>query len=238
MSNYVDLHHHLIYGVDDGAQSLEDMQKMILRASMEGVTDIVCTSHVTPGYEPFPKEKYYAHLEEARAFIQEQGIVLRVLPGCEVLYTDASARLLREGNYPTLAGSDVVLVEFIPDTPFRQITDAVSSFAMAGYDVLLAHVERYDALRSRKNVRILREEFGVYMQMNAGTVINKRGFLTERWFRHMMAEGCIDCVATDAHNLNSRACRMQSCHAVLTEKYGAELADDLCGGFQRRLLGL
>lgn len=236
MSNFVDLHHHLIYGVDDGAQSLEDMQQMILRASSEGVTDIVCTSHVTPGYEPFPREKYAAHLEEARAFIAVQGIEMRVHPGCEVLYTDASARLLREGAFPTLAGSDVVLVEFVPDTAFRQIAEAASSFGMAGYSVLFAHVERYDALRSIRNVRTLRDEYGVLMQMNANTVIGKKGFLTERWVKHMLGDGYIDCVATDAHNLSSRACRMRQCHEVLTEKYGEDMAEELCGGFQRRML--
>lgn len=236
MSNFVDLHHHLIYGVDDGAQSLEDMQKMILRAAEEGVADIVCTSHVTPGYEPFPKEKYFAHLEDANAFIREQGIDLRVHPGCEVLYTDAAARLLREGHFPTLAGSEVVLVEFIPDAPFRQLVEAASSFGIAGYNVLFAHVERYDALRSLKNVRTLREEYGVHMQMNANTVIGKKGFFTERWVKHMLGDGYIDCVATDAHNLTYRACKMRQCHEVLASKYGADRADELCGGFQRRLL--
>lgn len=238
MSNFVDLHHHLIYGVDDGAQSLEDMQQMILRASSEGVTDIVCTSHVTPGYEPFPKDQYAAHLEEARAFIAEQGIDLHLHPGCEVLYTDASARLLREGAFPTLAGSDVVLVEFVPDTAFRQIAEAAASFGMAGYSVLFAHVERYNALRSLKNVRTLREEYGVYMQMNAGMVLGKRGFVSERWYKRMMTEGYIDCVATDAHNLSSRVCRMKQAHEVLSRQYGEDFADELCGGFQRRLLDI
>lgn len=236
MSNFVDLHHHLIYGVDDGAQSMEDMQKMILRAADEGVTDIVCTSHVTPGYAPFPKEKYFAHMEEAKAFIRGQGIDLRIHPGCEVLYTDASARLLREGYYPTLAGSDLVLVEFAPSATFRELTSAASSFGMAGYNVLFAHVERYDALRSLKNVRTLREEYGVHMQMNANTVISKKGFFTDRWVKHMLSDGYIDCVATDAHNLTYRACKMRQCHEVLAAKYGKDLADELCGGFQRRLL--
>ena len=236
MNKFVDLHHHLIYGVDDGAQSSEDMQKMILRAAGEGIADIVCTSHVTPGIEPFPMEKYLAHLSEAQAYIAEQDIEMRLHPGCEVLYTDASARLLREGQFPTLARNDVVLVEFSPDASFRQFTDAATSFGMAGYAVLYAHVERYDALRSLKNVRKLRDEFGVYMQMNTNTVIGKKGFFTERWVRHMLEDGYIDCVATDAHNLSSRRCRMQECYKVLAEKYGEDFAEELCGAFQRRLL--
>ena len=236
MNKFVDLHHHLIYGVDDGAQSLEEMQKMILRAAGEGIADIVCTSHVTPGIEPFPMEKYLAHMDEAQRYIMEQGIDMKLHPGCEVLYTDASARLLREGHFPTLAKNDVVLVEFSPDVSFRHLMDAATSFGMAGYAVLFAHVERYDVLRSLKYVRKLRDEFGVYMQMNTNTIIGKKGFFTERWVRHMLEEGYIDCVATDAHNLSSRRCRMGECFNLLSEKYGDEFADELCGEFQRRLL--
>lgn len=236
MSNYVDIHHHLIYGVDDGARSLEDMQKMILRASQEGVTELVCTSHVTPGHEPFPADRYLRHMEEANAFIASRGIDLRLHSGCEILYTESSARLVREGHVPTLAGSDAVLVEFTPDMSFRQIAEAATSFGTAGYEVLIAHVERYDALRNLKHVRSLRDNYGVYMQMNANTVTTKKGFFTERWVRHMLEEGYIDCVATDAHNLSSRPCNLRLCHEMLAGRYGTDVADDLCGGFQRRLL--
>ncbi len=236
MSNFVDLHHHLFYGVDDGPQSMEEMQQMILRAAEEGVTDIVCTSHATPGLELFPQERYDAHLAKARAYIDAEGLDLCVHPGCEILYTDASARLVREGRIPTLAKGDAVLVEFSPDASFQRLMDAAKSFGMAGYDVIFAHAERYAALRSLKNVRKLRDEFGVYIQINANTVINKRGFFADRWLRQMLANGYVDCVATDAHNLSSRSCKMRKCHEVLSEKYGEDLADELCGGFQRRLL--
>jgi len=238
MSNFVDLHHHLIYGVDDGARSLEDMQNMILRASKEGITDLVCTSHATPGYEPFPMERYQRHMEEGRAFIEEQGIDLRLHTGCEILYTPSSARIVSEGQVPVLANSDVVLVEFTPDMTYRQMADAATSFGVAGYDVIVAHVERYDALRNLKNVSALRNECGVYMQMNANTVITKKGFFTERWVRHMLEEGYIDCVATDAHNLTSRPCNLRICYEMLKGRFGKELADDLCGGFQRRILDI
>lgn len=238
MQNFVDIHHHLIYGVDDGAYSLDMMKEMILRAANEGVTDLVCTSHVTPGYKPFPLERYYDHMDKAKAFIQEQGLDLWLYPGCEVLYTDASARLLQEHRFPTLADTDVVLVEFSPDVSIAELEKAATSLRMAGFRVIFAHVERYSVLRSIKNVRRLREQFGVYMQMNANTIIIKKSFLTDRWVKHMITEGYIDCAATDSHNLSSRSCKMRQCHLTLAEKYGQDVADELCGGFQRRILEL
>lgn len=234
----VDLHHHLIYGIDDGAKSFEDMCQMMLHAASQGVTDIVCTSHVTPGIAPFPIDRYYAHLEGARAYLAGQGIPLRVYPGCEVLYTDAAARLLKDGQYPTLAYSDAVLVEFSPDASFQEMTDAAKNFGIAGYQVLFAHIERYEALRKGKNIQILRDEYQVNMQMNANTVITKKGFFEDRWVRKTLENGYIDCVATDAHNLHSRRCKMQECYEVLANRYDIDTAEELCGGFQRRFLGI
>lgn len=238
MQNFVDIHHHLIYGVDDGAHSLDMMKEMILRAAEEGVTDLVCTSHVTPGYKAFPLERYYRHMEQAKEFIREQGLDLWLYPGCEVLYTDASARLLQEHRFPTLADTDVVLVEFSPDVSMAELEKAATSFRMAGFRVIFAHVERYSVLRSMKHVRRLHKQFGVYMQMNASTIINRKSFFTDRWVKRMITEGYIDCAATDSHNLSSRSCRMRQCYQTLAEKFGQDVADELCGGFQRRLLEL
>lgn len=238
MSNFVDIHHHLIYGVDDGPRKMEDMQKMILHAANQGVTDIVCTSHATPGGKPFPADRYIAHMEEARQWIAEQGIDMRLYNGCEVLYTDSSARLLKEGHFPSLADTWNVLVEFTPDTDFKRLCDAARSIGNAGFNVIFAHVERYQALRNFNHVKELREEYGVYMQMNASTVIAKKGFFFDRWVRHMLDEGFIDCVATDAHNVSSRPCSMRMCYEMLKERYGRDVALEMCGGFQRNLLGL
>lgn len=238
MSNFVDMHHHLIYGVDDGPKTMEDMQKMILRAVGEGVSDIVCTSHATPGGRPFPADAYISHMEEARAWCQAEKIPIRLHNGCEVLYTDASARLLKEGHFPSLADTWNVLVEFTPDTDFKRLCDAARSIGNAGFSVVFAHVERYQALRNIHHVQELREEYNVYMQMNANTVVTKKGFFFDRWVRHMLDEGCIDCVATDAHNVTSRPCSMRICYEMLKERYGREVAQEMCGGFQRNLLGL
>lgn len=238
MSRFVDIHHHLIYGVDDGARTFEDMQAMIRRAVEENVGDIVCTSHATPGERPFPLERYRRHMEEAREWIEQEKLPLHLHSGCEVLYTDASPRLLGEGHFPTLAESQNVLLEFSPDTDFRRLCEAARLVGNEGLNVIFAHVERYQGLRNLNHVRELRDSYGVYMQMNTNTVVNKKGFFFERWVRHMLEEGYIDFVASDSHNVTTRSCNMRLCYEMLKGRYGAEIADDMCGGFQRELLGL
>lgn len=233
---FVDIHHHLIHGVDDGARSFDDTQKMILRAIDQGIDAIVCTSHATPGIRPFPTETYLAHFEDAKRWIAEENLPMTLYTGSEILYTDASARLLREGQYPTLAETWNVLVEFTPDADFNRLCEAARLLGNAGFTVIFAHVERYQPLRNLSNVKVLREDIGVYMQMNANTVTTKKGFFTDRWTRKMLDEGWVDCIASDAHNLTSRPCNFRLCYEMLRERYGQETAEDMCGGFQRRLL--
>lgn len=238
MNRFVDIHHHLIYGVDDGPRTLEDMQHMLVRAAAENVGHIICTSHGTPGGRPFPADRYIDHLAQANAWCEEQGLPLRLHNGCEILYTDASARLLKEGHFPSLADTWNVLVEFTPEVEYKRLCDAARSLGNAGFTVLFAHVERYQTLRNLEHVKELREEYDVHMQMNTNTITTKKGFFLERWVRHMLEEGYIDCVGSDAHNTTSRPCSMKTCYEMIKGRYGVEMADEMCGGFVRRMLGL
>lgn len=235
---FVDIHHHLIHGVDDGPQTFEDTQKMLIHASEQGVSHIVATSHATPGREAFPADRYLRHLDQAQQWCDEQGLNLTIHSGCEVLYTDESPRLLHEGYVPTLAQTWVVLAEFFPMDSFERLCQAARALGNEGFTVVMAHVERYKALQSMKHVEELREEYAVKMQMNCNTLLTKKGFLTDRWVRKMIENGYIDYVASDAHNVSSRPCSMQSCYELLKTKYGEDTANALCFENQMELLGL
>ncbi len=238
MNSFVDIHHHLIYGVDDGPRSLEEMQRMLRKAAEENVGDIICTSHAALGRKPFPSEIYLAHLEEGNAWCAAEGLPVRLHVGSEILYSDLTPRLTLDGHFPSLCNTYTVLLEFSPDADFKRLCNAARDFGNIGFGVLFAHVERYSALQNLRHVEELREEYGVYMQMNANTIIRKKGFFTERWVRKMLESGYIDCVGTDAHNTSTRPCSMRLCHEMLRSRYGEETADQLCGGFARELLGL
>lgn len=238
MISFVDLHHHLIYGVDDGPKSREEMYAMLRLAAQEQVRDIVCTSHAAPGQEAFPMEAYMQRLREAQAWLVQSGLPVRLHSGCEVMYSTHTMRLLQEGKIPTLAGTGCVLLEFLPQTGIDQIRKAARAIGSLGHTVIFAHVERYRALHRLQHIRELREEYGVYMQMNTGTITGSQGFLQNRRTLQMLDEGLIDCVATDAHNDSTRPCRMLACYEKLRQRYGKDIADELCFDFQRRLLEL
>ncbi len=238
MNKFVDIHQHLIYGVDDGPADFEATQRMLLRAVEENVGDIVCTSHAALSRKPFPADDYIAHFQQAQEWCDAEGLPLRLHIGSEVLYSAMGTRLVIDGHFPSLNNTYSILVEFSPDAEYKTLCEAARTFGNAGFSTIFAHVERYQAMQNLKYVKELREEYGVYMQVNSNTVTRKKGFFTERWFRHMMDERYIDCIGTDAHNTSSRPCSMRLCYEMIAARYGAELADSMCGGFARELLGL
>ena len=113
-----DMHHHLVYGVDDGSQSLEESLRMLDIARSQGIDTIVCTSHVAPGKTELNLEMYHAHLQE----LQKLTTDIQLLPGAEILYTSRTVELLQAGLVPTLNGTNHVLIEFRPDSPFFLIS--------------------------------------------------------------------------------------------------------------------
>lgn len=211
---------------------------MLKSAHENGISAIAATSHATPGRERFPMEKYLAHLQEEQAWCDAQGLGIRLYPGCEILYTDEAARLLQNGEIPTIGRSRIILVEFLPANDFNHIQNAVRKLGNAGYTVIVAHAERYDGSKKVDDLLSLREDLGAYIQINARTFLSPGGFFAKRWLRKAMESGCVDLAATDAHNVSSRSCQMKKCYEILQKEWGRETADRLCIHTPRQLLGL
>ena len=228
---FVDMHHHLIYGLDDGAQTWEQTRQMLTRAWENGIDRIIATPHAEPGMKPFPMEQLMQRIGQAQRWCDEQKMQLEILPGCEIFYTPQTVRMLRDGLIPTLADSDYVLVEFLPTAPYSELRGAAKALTAVGYQPIFAHIERYRCLRWPGRVQALREQYGIHMQMNADTICRKQSFFTQMWVDSMLKKGCIDVAASDAHNVTSRPCRMKACYQTLKKRFGQETADRLCMEF-------
>ena len=230
IKGFIDIHHHLCYGVDDGAQTLDDALAMIKAALEDGTQTILATSHITPGIRPFDTALYMQHLGDIRAACEDEGLALRVLPGAEILYTEQTARFLHEEKIPTLGGTNYVLVEFMPSVAYEDVRKALTGILRSGYLPVVAHVERYDCLaRSPRRAAELHGELDVLFQMNCGTVIGGKGFFRDMRAKRLIDDGLIDIVASDAHNVRSRCTKMQDAYKALKARCGAEDAKRMTG---------
>lgn len=229
MNGFTDIHSHFVYGVDDGAQTREDMEAMLDVANANGITSLFATSHVTPGLQPFDYTSYSQHLQEARSYCQEKGYPIILYEGAEILYTPMINRFAMDRQLPTLADSKYILLEFMPDIDYGEIKTALSRMQRSGYTTILAHIERYSCLYKGHNAQSLKQEFDVLFQVNGSTVVASRGFFKDRCIKKWFQEELIDFVASDAHNCTSRPFKMLEAYNALVKQVGQDYAKQLTG---------
>ncbi len=231
-----DIHHHVVYGVDDGSQSLEMSVKMLEIAHGQGVSEICCSSHTTPGYSNLSLKTYMTRMAKLREEIDKRELGIKLVTGCEIMYTEATPEMLLAGEVPTLGDTQNVLIEFMPSAPFDMLRRCAIELTNAGYHPVFAHVERYDALREQDKMLKLKEYYGVRMQMNARTVLGTKGLFGDKWAKQALKNHLIDLVGSDAHNTSSRKCVIGDAYAFLKERYGEKTAKRMCVSLPRRLL--
>jgi len=224
---YIDMHSHVIWGVDDGAQTREETFRMLVEAAEDGIDTIICTPHVTPGVYEFPEQIFRDHFEEACEFIQRKNLYLRLYRGAEILYTENTPRFLREGKTATLAGSAYALIEFSPTDTKEHIFNAVQKVAGAGFRPVLAHMERYPAIRTLDQVRELKEHFRAFVQINARSLLRKQPLFRRKFFNGLFQEGLVDFVATDTHALPGRETCMTEGMREIEKKFGKKIAEGI-----------
>lgn len=227
---YIDIHSHILPGVDDGAQDMETSLGMLYLAQQEGISRIILTPHFKPGRHnasPVKVGQLCRRLQEAA---EKEGLVVRLSIGNEVLYQRDMAELLDAGEILTLAESRYVLTEFLPGEGWEEIRNAAYRLLSGGYLPVIAHAERCRSLvkdRGRAGELI---QLGAYIQVNAGSILGKYGHEAKVFTRKLLKEEAVHFVATDAHDMGKRAPQMRECGQHLARKYGRTYAEALLVG--------
>ena len=228
MDAFIDIHHHILYGVDDGPISKPDMQKMLTAAHEDGIRIIIATPHIAPGIRPYSVEVFEARIEEAKQICQACNLDMEVCIGAEVLYTYQTERYFAEHRVPTIAGSNKVLIEFPIRIPYIEVEQAIQATLRCGIVPILAHVERYRCLMYKKqNYYRLKEKFDLFYQINCDCLLCGGHYSTKRVVDNLLKDGLVDFVATDAHNPVQRGCNLQEAYGYLKRIVGVEYADRL-----------
>ncbi|UTH11174.1 tyrosine-protein phosphatase [Macrococcoides canis] len=232
----IDIHNHILYGVDDGAQTEADTLDMARQAVAEGITDIIATPHhKIQMYDNFgPKIKDLT--DKVNQLIKDNNIPLNVHASQEIrIYGDVITDL-KSGKALPLSGP-YVLIEF-PSTEVPIYTEQLfTQLAMEGYVPIIAHPERNTELQ--KNPKKLAEliELGALAQVTAGVVIGNLGHHAQECAELMIEHQLIHFVASDAHNVNNRNFHMKAAYETIESKFGSEVAGRFKSNAKKVLLG-
>lgn len=235
---YVDIHSHILPGLDDGAQDLQQSLEMLRIARKEGITDVIATPHYKRGRFHGDSKEISRRMKLLRRAAEEEGIEIRIWPGTEVYYHGELEEKLARGEIHTLNHTDRILVEFSPYENYSYIRNAAEDIFSMGYLPVLAHAERFHCLlKDAEKVWELRE-MGCEIQVNASDVAGEGGFEVKRFIGKLLKRQLVDYVGTDAHNTKGRSPAMKRCAEVLRKKCGDAYADAILeGNARRRLLG-
>lgn len=227
MQPCIDIHCHIMPGVDDGSPDMRTSLKMLQIAASEGIVAVILTPHHKPMHHNVSPEHALYRRDELKEAAGALGIKIRLLTGCEVYYSGETADELANGSIATLAGSRYVLIEFHPADQYSTIRSAVYTVQSQGFMPVLAHVERYqDIAEHPEHVTELRD-MGCVIQVNAGSVMGRFGGGAKRFTRGLMDKGLVHIVATDAHDSAHRSPKIADCREYVGKHWGELFANDV-----------
>ena len=227
---YIDMHSHILPGMDDGSRSMGQTLRMLETAVSEGITTMMATPHNMPGKGCPPGSVVRRKVDELRRTVEQEGIPLEIVAGTEYYYREEVLDILDSEDAVTLGNSDCVLVEFEPLAERNYIRNALRNILGLGYRPVIAHVERYAKLMEDTAVLGDMRKNGILVQVKAMSVTGDNGRQAKKDVRNLLKKGLVDFVATDAHSDGRRAPYMEKCAEVLYRKCGTEYADRLLFG--------
>lgn len=201
----IDCHCHILPGLDDGPESLEEMAAMASLAVADGITAAIATPHTNNNRYHNPPARVTELVDIAQQYLDEQNIPLRLYPGAEIHLEQSVASLIREGEVGTLNhGSRYVLIELpIYDVPFG-LQDELFLLARQGLTPIIAHPERN--MRLQKDMDLLEALVtqGALCQLTAGSITGAFGPRVQNSAERMVQRRLAHFIASDAHTTRTR----------------------------------
>lgn len=218
----IDIHSHILPGIDDGARTMKESLDLLAMAYEQGVRAIIATPHC---FRHRKNEDPVRLVEEIRGRILEEMPErfpdLELYAGHETFFHEALPEKLLSGEALSLAGSRYVLVEFEPGGSAGGIIRGIRRIFDCGYQPILAHVERYGSLREKRPFDELLGS-GCLLQMNYDSLTGSSFSPEVRWCRRQVLEGNISFLATDMHRPVFRPPKIREPLAWLQKHLGEE----------------
>ena len=196
----IDLHCHILPGVDDGPATLDESLNIAGQAADEGIKGIVATPHVYNGVYSCSVKGIEQRVKALNSELDKAGIPLTVYPGAEIQLVPGLTRILKSGEAGSINNSRYVLIElgptFLPETAKEEFF----KLRVNGFIPILAHPERHPRVQSDLGYLAELVEMGVLCQLTAQSITGGFGRTTQDAAEKMLTNGLAHILATDAHS--------------------------------------
>lgn len=194
----IDLHNHILPGVDDGAVDIDEAMEMVSLAARCGIHKIIATPHYRQGNGVSTEaiDEAYGELVSAMEY---EGVNIKLEKAMEIMATDDLPKLLQQGKVWTYPNSSYFLVEFACDEDRDYFDFILDGCAKAGFTPVIAHPERYRAVRRHPEMAQEWNKKGYGIQVNRDSLLGMFGEKTYLCADLLMRKGWANCIASDAH---------------------------------------
>lgn len=202
----IDIHSHIIPGIDDGSKNMEMTLEMLRNAERDGTKEIVATPHYLLEYGESTIEEVKVFVEKINSIINEEKINIKVYSGQEVYFTENILQDYLDGKIGTLNDSRYMLIEFHMNTNVfeENIFDILYELQVRAIILIIAHPERYRSIiKNPLNINRFIDE-GYLFQMDAGSITGLFGKEVKKTAEILLENGIYNFIGSDAHNIKNR----------------------------------
>ncbi len=201
----IDTHLHILPGIDDGPQTMQEALALGQALVQEGIRGAIATPHYNDVYPQRPAAEIQARVYEMQQELNRYAIPLRIFPGHEALIKPGLVQDIQAGRLATLNNSRYLLLElwnneWLPDTE-----RTIFELRAFGLIPILAHPERYRAIQKNPQRLVALRQQGVLAQLTAGSLIGRQGNTARRCAETLLTKGLITCISSDSHGLRKRS---------------------------------
>ncbi|HVW01954.1 MAG TPA: CpsB/CapC family capsule biosynthesis tyrosine phosphatase [Planctomycetaceae bacterium] len=225
---FVDIHCHLVPGIDDGSQNWEDTRAMAEMAARDGIRTIVVTPHQLGNFGCNTGDIIRARTAELQEFLKAQKIPLRVLPGGDVRIEPGMVRKIQEGSVMSLGDHRKHVLLELPHEMYVPLDKLLQELAAARMVGILSHPERNEGILRTPQVLAPLVDKGCLMQVTAGSLMGAFGPNLVKFTEDLILQGLVHFVSTDAHSPKSRRPLLRRAFDRVAELTDVATATDLC----------
>jgi protein-tyrosine phosphatase len=228
-TSFVDIHCHLLPGIDDGSPDLDESLVMARMAAADGITTIITTPHQLGNFGRNQGDDIRRRVADLQRRLDEARVPLRVLPGGDVRIEADMVERLASGDVLTLGDHRRHVLLELPHELYLPLERLLADLSRQNIIGILSHPERNQGILHRPDVLGPLVDAGCLMQVTAGSICGTFGPECQQMSEWMLAHGLVHFVATDAHGSQKRRPLMRRAFDRVAELTSADTATELCG---------